>query len=165
MVEEVVTPLTQWDIWQMLKAIDDWLFDRVFQPALNVLPGASPVETGRFFLTGAVLAALWNIGAHPQPPQAAMWLIAAAACCYLYLAFGRLSVGRGRNFMRVAPGSLPVRVFFAGVAACDLLTAGHGPAAPAAFNTLMLLALYLGACDAPPPRERRAALGRFALQT
>lgn len=151
----------------MIRALDDLLFDRVFQPAVNRMPGACPVEAGRFFLVGAMGAAFWNIGASPAPGHAAMWLAAVAANSYLYFASGRLGMRRGRNFMRVAPGCVPARVFFAGVVACNAVGAatGHPPGGAAlAFNALMLLALYLGACDAPPPREQRASGRRLALQ-
>jgi hypothetical protein len=39
------------------RSIDDFLFDRVFQPLVNRFPEAGPPGVARFFLTGSFLAA------------------------------------------------------------------------------------------------------------
>ena len=143
-----------------MKAFDDWMFDRVFQPAINRFPDASPVECGRFFLMGAMFTAFFGMVPDPSFTNVALQLVSIGACSYMYFAAGRMRPSRGRNPMRIAPMCCPTRVYFVAVVACGILSCAAaspsiGSIAHLAFNIAMLLSLYA--------REARSAKpGRLA---
>lgn len=153
----------------MIKAFDDWMFDRVFQPAVNRFPDASPVECGKFFLMGAMFTAFFGIASDASFRNVALWLVGIGASSYMYFAAGRMSSSRGRNPMRIAPMCCPTRVFLVLVVlsntlSCAVTKFSMGFAVSFAFDVAMVLFLYVGACDTPPPSKevKSAKPGRLA---
>ena len=142
----------------MIKVFDDWMFDRVFQPAVNRFPDASPVECGRFFLMGAMFIAFFGIASNASFTNVALWLVGIGAGSYMYFAAGRMNCSRGRNPMRIAPMSCLTRVFFVFVVlyntlSCAVMSPSIGFMTGLAFDAAMMLFLYVGACDSPPPSK------------
>lgn len=142
----------------MIKSFDDWMFDRVFQPGVNQFPDASPVGCGRFFLMGAMFIAFFGIASNPSFMNTAFWLVGIGASSYMYFAAGRTKSSHGRNPMRIAPISCPTRVFFVftvlyNAFLCTVTNFSIGFVIGFAFDIAMMLFLYVGACDNPPPSK------------
>ena len=142
----------------MIKVFDDWMFDRVFQPAVNRFPDASSVECGRFFLMGAMFIAFFGIGSNTSFTNVALWLVGIGASSYMYFAAGRMKFSRGRNSMRIAPMSCLARVFFVftvlyNASSCVVINLSIGFMVSLVFDIAMMLFLYVGACDSPPPSK------------
>lgn len=142
----------------MIKVFDDWIFDRVFQPAVNRFPDVSPVECGRFFLMGAMFTAFFGIASNASFMNVALWLVGIGASSYMYFAAGRMKSSRARNPMRIAPMSCLMRVFFVFIVlynafSCAVINLSTGFMVSLVFNIAMMLFLYVGACDSPPPSK------------
>ena len=107
---------------------------------------------------GAMFTAFFGIGSNTSFMNVALWLIGIGASSYMYFAAGRMKSSRGRNPMRIAPMSCPTRVFFVFVVLYNVFSGAVinlsiGFIVSLVFNIAMMLFLYVGACDSPPPSK------------
>lgn len=144
-----------------LKAFDDFLIDRVFQPVIDFF-GWAPLAAARgavivgvTLTLGKVGLAIWSDGSIRDVGLAAISLLGSGVLCF-GLARAE-SAGRGaRSLIRGHFGTVRLTVvFWVTVYSLSLFVGSHGPWDATWFalvwQMLLGLALYFASCDNPPP--------------
>lgn len=159
----------------LFRAIDDVLFDRLFQPFVNRLHWlAAPKDIALFFLSGDILALLVQVFVRWRALDWAGMLFSGASavlCAFYYIQISwfppnaRLGT---RNPWRISPKMMFCRfLFLLGVVVALPYIAPGGSTImrlDGLDQFLGVVTLYILACDKPPPSvsKRRLFWGNLA---
>lgn len=159
---------------QFTIAVDDFLFDRLYQPLVNRFPEAGPVGVGRFLIMGCMLAILARIYVgyqHGVAQSMVMQGFLLAILFTIYATVGFMSAQKlgVRNWQRVDGISRFVRFICLSGPVSDAIVFAAYLVEPAtmdvpmlvwalgaADNVLFISYLYAIACDRMPPMVSRA---------
>lgn len=152
-----------------IRALDDFLIDRVFQPLVNRLSGVSRLELARFLMSGVLVAILGRAyllfqAGEMTLPRAALDGVLLAVSLTLYWSGGMLrSVQGSQNPQRIHPVLMLTRVVAALALLVRTIDTMASPSGPGLLSCGLLLLVvaqnYVLACNDghPPSLQRRSA--------
>jgi hypothetical protein len=136
--------------------IDNFFFDRIFQPLVNRFPNAGPAGVARFFITGDMMSRLMcRMTTYPR--EYGWMVVDIMLMVYFYLTADRPRARLGARNIRRTKDQIWRAIFWA-VTVLDTASVDLSARSllELADSVLFLAFFYAVACDKLPPRRAKA---------